>query len=144
MSQTTTSSTGHLAMLQARTAASPIPQRVADVAGDRPGNHDDQNTDHEHDRHRDSHADPNRDCAGNRSPLGDTVDRVRCPHESSNITRSRPEGDHDADNRRDYLEFVAAQLNNRPRKRLGWRTPAEALDELLSAHNNPPDVALTG
>jgi IS30 family transposase len=45
---------------------------------------------------------------------------------------------------RDYLEFVAAQLNNRPRKRLGWRTPAEALDELLSAHNNPPDVALTG
>ena len=30
---------------------------------------------------------------------------------------------------RDYLDFVAAQLNNRPRKRLGWRTPAEALDQ---------------
>ena len=45
---------------------------------------------------------------------------------------------------RDYLEFVAAQLNNRPRKRLGWRTPAEALDQLLSAHDNPPGVALTG
>ena len=45
---------------------------------------------------------------------------------------------------RDYLEFVAAQLNNRPRKRLGWRTPAEALDQLLSDQDNPPDVALTG
>jgi transposase, IS30 family len=45
---------------------------------------------------------------------------------------------------RDYLEFVATQLNNRPRKRLGWRTPAEALDQLLSAHDKPPGVALTG
>jgi IS30 family transposase len=45
---------------------------------------------------------------------------------------------------RDYLEFVAAQLNNRPRKRLGWRTPAEALDQLLCDQDNPPGVALTG
>jgi IS30 family transposase len=44
---------------------------------------------------------------------------------------------------RDYLKFVATQLNNRPRKRLGWRTPAEALDQLLSAHGKPPGVALT-
>jgi IS30 family transposase len=45
---------------------------------------------------------------------------------------------------RDYLDFVAAQLNARPRKRLGWATPAEALDRLLSEQNNPPRVALTG
>jgi len=45
---------------------------------------------------------------------------------------------------RDYLDFVAAQLNNRPRKRLGWRTPAEALDQLLSESENPPGVALSG
>jgi transposase, IS30 family len=45
---------------------------------------------------------------------------------------------------RDYLEFVAAQLNNRPRKRLGWHTPAEALDRLLSGRQDPPSVALTG
>jgi transposase, IS30 family len=44
----------------------------------------------------------------------------------------------------DYLEFVAAELNNRPRKRLGWRTPAEALDRLLSEQHNPPGVALAG
>lgn len=43
----------------------------------------------------------------------------------------------------DYLEFVAAELNNRPRKRLGWRSPAEALEQLLSTpDSNPPGVAL--
>ena len=35
----------------------------------------------------------------------------------------------------DYLEHVATKLNNRPRKRLGFKTPAEALDELLSQHD---------
>ena len=44
---------------------------------------------------------------------------------------------------RDYLDFVGAQMNNRPRKRLGWHTPAEALDRLLS-EQEPPDVASTG
>jgi transposase, IS30 family len=43
-----------------------------------------------------------------------------------------------------YLDFVAAELNNRPRKRLKWRTPAEELDKLLSNPSNPPGVALTG
>ena len=43
-----------------------------------------------------------------------------------------------------YLEFVAAELNNRPRKRLNWKTPAEVLDQLLSEPDNPPGVALTG
>ena len=44
---------------------------------------------------------------------------------------------------KDYLDFVAAQLNRRPRKTLGWKRPAVALNELLSA---PPDrsVATTG
>ena len=42
-----------------------------------------------------------------------------------------------------YLQQVALEMNNRPRKRLDWHTPAEALDQLLSEHNNPPGVALT-
>ena len=42
-----------------------------------------------------------------------------------------------------YLDFVAAELNNRPRKRLNWKTPAEALDKLLSESLNPPGVAST-
>ena len=44
----------------------------------------------------------------------------------------------------DYLDHVAAKLNNRPRKRLGFKTPAEALDELLSQPLNPGGVASTG
>jgi transposase, IS30 family len=40
----------------------------------------------------------------------------------------------------DYLAYVAAELNNRPRKTLGWETPTEAFLELLS---NPPIVATT-
>jgi transposase, IS30 family len=40
----------------------------------------------------------------------------------------------------DYLAFVAHELNDRPRKTLGWKTPAEAFRELLS---NPPIVART-
>jgi IS30 family transposase len=31
----------------------------------------------------------------------------------------------------DELSAVAAALNSRPRKTLQWRTPAEALDDLL-------------
>lgn len=42
-----------------------------------------------------------------------------------------------------YLEKVAAELNNRPRKTLNWRSPAEALDKLLSEHDNNPGVATT-
>lgn len=33
---------------------------------------------------------------------------------------------------RDELDAVAYTLNSRPRKTLGWRTPAEALEEILS------------
>jgi IS30 family transposase len=43
-----------------------------------------------------------------------------------------------------YLQQVALEMNNRPRKRLGWRTPAEALDQLLCHQPKPPGVALTG
>ena len=34
---------------------------------------------------------------------------------------------------REDLGAVAAELNARPRKTLGWKTPAEALDEVLAA-----------
>jgi transposase, IS30 family len=43
----------------------------------------------------------------------------------------------------DYLDYVAQQLNTRPRKTLDWATPAEALDRLLSQPTKP-GVAMTG
>jgi IS30 family transposase len=42
------------------------------------------------------------------------------------------------------LDRVAIEINNRPRKRLAWRTPAEALDKLLSEHDNTHGVADAG
>jgi transposase InsO family protein len=35
----------------------------------------------------------------------------------------------------DDLAAIAAALNGRPRKALGWRTPAETLDDHLSSHS---------
>jgi IS30 family transposase len=45
----------------------------------------------------------------------------------------------------DELAAVAATLNSRPRKTLGWRTPAETLDDFLhSTQLNQRGVATTG
>ena len=41
------------------------------------------------------------------------------------------------------IEAVAAALNNRPRKTLGWKTPAEALNEHLRSLQKA-SVATTG
>jgi IS30 family transposase len=44
----------------------------------------------------------------------------------------------------DYLRFVADELNDRPRKRLDWKTPKEALRKLLSNPTDPNGVPLAG
>ena len=44
---------------------------------------------------------------------------------------------------RDHLDDIAAALNARPRKTLGWKTPAEALDQLLSTPSAAGGVATT-
>jgi len=43
----------------------------------------------------------------------------------------------------DYLDFVAAQLNRRPRQTLGWKRPAEAFARLLSTSSDSASVATT-
>jgi transposase, IS30 family len=43
----------------------------------------------------------------------------------------------------EYLEFVADQMNRRPRKTLGWLPPAEALDRLFSSASEQAGVAPT-
>jgi transposase, IS30 family len=44
-----------------------------------------------------------------------------------------PKGTNLAVHGKQHLDAVAAQLNARPRKTLGWKTPAQALDEVLAA-----------
>src|SRR6266516_2826598 len=43
----------------------------------------------------------------------------------------------------EHLEFVAAQLNRRPRETLGWLRPAQALGKLLSTISESARVATT-
>jgi len=43
-----------------------------------------------------------------------------------------PKGTDLSQHRRDELDAFAYTLNNRPRKTLGWKTPAEALDQFLT------------
>ncbi len=43
----------------------------------------------------------------------------------------------------DYLDFVADQMNRRPRKTLNWLHPAEALDRLFSTASEQAGVAPT-
>jgi len=43
----------------------------------------------------------------------------------------------------EHLAFVGGQLNGRPRETLGFRTPTEAMRDLLSQSTQPPGVAST-
>ncbi|WP_406435567.1 IS3 family transposase [Streptomyces sp. NBC_01589] len=62
--------------------------------------------------------------------------RIRAVHHESDGTYGVPRVTAE-------LQAVAATLNNRPRKTLGWKTPAEALNEhLLSLQET--GVATTG
>lgn len=44
----------------------------------------------------------------------------------------------------DELEYVSWEMNQRPRETLGWATPAEALEKLLSSASSEVSVATTG
>ena len=55
------------------------------------------------------------------------------------VGRGNDPGQHDAD----HPDFVAAQMNRRPRQTLGWLRPAQALGRLLSEASIAAGVATT-
>jgi transposase, IS30 family len=54
-----------------------------------------------------------------------------------------PKGTDLSQHRPEYLDFVAAQMNRRPRETLGWLRPAQALGRLFSTASDQPSVAPT-
>ena len=58
------------------------------------------------------------------------------------LRQNFPKGTHLGDHGPDDWAAVAAALNGRPRKMLGWRAPAEALDVMLQSVQ--PSLATTG
>ena len=61
--------------------------------------------------------------------------RQRGSNENTNglLRQYFPKGTSLAVHSAEHLEAVAAELNARPRKTLGWKTPAEALEQVLAA-----------
>ena len=54
-----------------------------------------------------------------------------------------PKGTELSQHRAEHLDFVAAEMNSRPRETLGWLRPAQALGRLLSTSSQSAGVATT-
>ena len=69
----------------------------------------------------------------------------RPSNESTNglLRQYFPKGTNLSAHTAEHIANVEAEFNDRPRKRLGWKTPAEALADLLQSPPTTSSVALT-
>ena len=66
----------------------------------------------------------------------------RINHLTLELRQFMPKGTDLGDASQTRLNDVAALMNNRPRKTLGWRTPAEAMAEEIKTFSSTGAVAV--
>ena len=131
--ETRTTSTGHLRMLQSSDRGVAHPDDVTDLPCHRSADDDDDRAEDEDDHGEHGDADPDRQGLPDRPALADVVDDVGRAHERGDVARGRPERDEDAeDGPQTGPGAVGLRLGDQGLDELGCRAGGDAVTWLTT------------